>query len=331
MYGVKGPRLLLAALAAATLASGCQRDESADARRNANAAATQAKTRVAEARDRLADAWITTIITSKLVGDREIRARDIDVSTHDGVVTLDGRVLNEPLRQLAVALAKNTTGVTDVNDQLDVQIAPRVAKSAPLPATATPGAVATTGSAPGPVVASSLNDAAIATAIRSKYFLDGRIKQRHVEVNSAGGVVTLSGEVADEAERAQALLLARTTDGVIRVEDHLIVPVATVPAETVPAQTGPPETSAPEGSAPTSANSVPVLAGDEALAAKVKAQLSTNAAANGSSIEVTARNGVVLLEGSVPTMAIKQRALAAARSTDGVTQVVDRIRVGAKR
>jgi protein ImuB len=71
--------------------------------------------------------------------------------------------------------------------------------------------------------------------------------------------------------------------------------------------------------------------GDEALAAKVKAQLSTNAAANGSSIEVTARNGVVLLEGSVPTMAIKQRALAAARSTDGVTQVVDRIRVGAKR
>jgi osmotically-inducible protein OsmY len=43
---------------------------------------------------------------------------------------------------------------------------------------------------------------------------------------------------------------------------------------------------------------------------------------------VTAKNGVILLEGTVPTRAAKQRALTLAGEAEGVTQVVDRIRVG---
>jgi osmotically-inducible protein OsmY len=48
----------------------------------------------------------------------------------------------------------------------------------------------------------------------------------------------------------------------------------------------------------------------------------------GAPIEVTAKNGVVLLQGTVRSAAAKQRALALARGTDGVSQVVDRISVG---
>jgi len=44
-------------------------------------------------------------------------------------------------------------------------------------------------------------------------------------------------------------------------------------------------------------------------------------------IEVTAKSGVVLLRGTVPTRAAKERALTVARGTDGVTQVVERIQV----
>jgi osmotically-inducible protein OsmY len=72
-----------------------------------------------------------------------------------------------------------------------------------------------------------------------------------------------------------------------------------------------------------------VPAADDMLVARVQSQLSTDATANGGAIEVTAKNGVVLLQGTVPTSAVKQRALMAARGVEGVTQVVDRIRVGA--
>ena len=45
-------------------------------------------------------------------------------------------------------------------------------------------------------------------------------------------------------------------------------------------------------------------------------------------ITVTAKDGVVLLDGVAPTAAAKQRAISIARDTDGVVQVIDRITVG---
>jgi len=296
--------LVCGALALAIVGSGCHRPASQeDLKQGARATAAELKTQSAEARGRFADAWITTKIQSKLVGDREIHARDVDVSTHDGVVTLKGHVLNEPLRQLAITLAKNTDGVKQVVNQLDVQVAPPApirVQNGP-----TPRAVATSGTADAsaPVTTES-SDARIATTIQSKYFLDDRIKGRHINVTSSGGVVTLNGEIADETERAQALLLARTTDGVSRVEDDLTIAAAAAPATAA----------APSG--------------DEALSARVKSQLSADARIKGAPIEVSAKNGVVLLQGTVPSAAAKQRALALARGADGVTQVVDRIRVG---
>ena len=48
-------------------------------------------------------------------------------------------------------------------------------------------------------------------------------------------------------------------------------------------------------------------------------------------ITVTAKDGVVLLDGVAPTAAAKQQAITAARSTEGVLQVIDRITVGRSR
>ena len=304
--------LVCSALALALIGSGCHRPASKEeVKQTASTAAAEIKTQSAEARDRFNDAWITTKIQSKLVGDRDIKARDIDVSTHDGVVTLKGHVLNEPLRQLAETLAKNTDGVTQVVNQLQTQIAPPVPVRAQNGAT--PGAVATTGTADaGAPVATDASDARITSAIQSKYFMDDRIKARHINVTSSKGVVTLSGEVADETERAQTLLLARTTDGVTRVEDTLTVTAGQ-----------------PAGYAQPTAAAAPN--GDDALSAKVQSQLSSDTRVKGASIEVTAKNGVVLLQGRAPSTASKQRALALARGTDGVTQVVDRISVGKKK
>lgn len=306
---MRAPQLFCGVLALALAAGGCHRPASrADVKETASDAAAKIKAESAEARDQLADVWLSTKIHSKFVGDRDIEARDISVSTKDGVVTLKGRVLNEPMRQLAVAIAKDTDGVKQVVNQLDVEIA---GPAAPARAQngATPGAVATTGTLASP--AAGPDDAQITSSIQSKYFISERLKGRHVNVASKSGVVTLNGEVADETERGEALLLARTTDGVSRVEDSLTV------------TTPPPAASAaPAAASPVAADS------DNSLGARVKSQLSGDARVKGASIDVTAKNGVVLLQGTVPSAAAKQRALTVARGTDGVTQVVDRLKVG---
>jgi hyperosmotically inducible periplasmic protein len=309
---MRAPQLFCGVLALALAAGGCHRPASrADVKETASDAAAKIKAESAEARDQLADVWLSTKIHSKFVGDRDIEARDISVSTKDGVVTLKGRVLNEPMRQLAVAIAKDTDGVKQVVNQLDVEIA---GPAAPARAQngATPGAVATTGTLAS--AAAGPDDAQITSSIQSKYFISERLKGRHVNVASKSGVVTLNGEVADETERGEALLLARTTDGVSRVEDSLTVTTPPPAASAAPAAASP--------VAATAADS------DNSLGARVKSQLSGDARVKGASIDVTAKNGVVLLQGTVPSAAAKQRALTVARGTDGVTQVVDRLKVG---
>jgi osmotically-inducible protein OsmY len=170
-------------------------------------------------------------------------------------------------------------------------------------------AVATSGTLP--AEGAILDDATVTSRIQAKYFLDPTIKGRRIQVDTQGGIVTLRGEVASDNERAQALLLARTTEGAERVEDALTVDAgidAPAPASDVPA---------------------PSKADDEALTALVQSRLGDDASLNAATmITVTAKDGVLLLDGTAPTAAAKQRALSIARGTDGVVQVVDRIRVG---
>ena len=83
-----------------------------------------------------------------------------------------------------------------------------------------------------------MDDASIQSGIQANYFLDNSVKARRIDVRVQDGVVTLTGEVASESERAQALLLARTAEGVQRVEDSLTVNAALFsggsPAEPLP-------------------------------------------------------------------------------------------------
>jgi hyperosmotically inducible protein len=195
--------------------------------------------------------------------------------------------------------------------------------------------VATNGSAvANPPLTIDNDDARIATAIQSKYFQDDRIKGRHIEVTSHAGVVTLHGEVADDTERAQALLLARTTNGVTRVEDNLSVGSATVPTEVTSSaggaatSAGAPEAAAPGNAPPAAVKSASAASTDDALSARVQSQLSSDPQVKATPLQVTVKNGVVLLQGTVGTASAKQRALTLARGIDGVTQVVDRVQVG---
>jgi hyperosmotically inducible protein len=251
---MKVPQLLYGALALAISVSACQNSTSqAELKQKTAETADRIKTQSVKVGEQLEDGWLATRIQAKFVGDREIKARDIKVSANDGVVTMTGRVLNESEHQLALTLAKNTDGVKQVVDNLDVEVAgPPLARAAN---GGTPGAAPTTGStasipsspsSAAPAAAS--DDARMTTSIQSKYFMDDRIKGRHINVTTSAGIVTLSGEIADDAERAEALLLARTTEGVRRVEDNLTISSA-------PAATAKPTVAGPDADTPTTKSS----------------------------------------------------------------------------
>ncbi len=69
----------------------------------------------------------------------------------------------------------------------------------------------------------AITEGTLTAKIKSKMALDDTIHAAAIDVDTVGGVVTLSGTVRSESERARALQLARETEGVTSVSDRLVV------------------------------------------------------------------------------------------------------------
>lgn len=91
-------------------------------RERAREAGAEVGERLGEGADRIRqgtrDAALTARITSKMALDELVSARRIDVDTHASVVTLRGNVSSDAERTRALALARDTDGVTQVVDEL---------------------------------------------------------------------------------------------------------------------------------------------------------------------------------------------------------------------
>jgi len=66
------------------------------------------------------DVLISSTVKTKLITNSEIKAGDIDVSSSQGVVTLIGRVSSKTIKSDAERIARGTSGVKDVNNELTV-------------------------------------------------------------------------------------------------------------------------------------------------------------------------------------------------------------------
>jgi hyperosmotically inducible protein len=76
---------------------------------------------VAKAEETLAESAISAKIKTKMALDETVKARSIDVSTTHTTVTLKGTVDSAAEHDRAVALARETAGVTRVVDHLAVR------------------------------------------------------------------------------------------------------------------------------------------------------------------------------------------------------------------
>jgi osmotically-inducible protein OsmY len=82
--------------------------------------ADRAKAGMTKTGEAITDGWITTKVKWFFVGEDLLKGSDINVDTNNHVVTLKGTVTSPAGRNRAVALAKRTSGVQRVVDELTI-------------------------------------------------------------------------------------------------------------------------------------------------------------------------------------------------------------------
>jgi hyperosmotically inducible protein len=99
-----------------------QRSETSDtvarARQHGAELGEKAATATAKVEETLNEAALTAKIKAKMALDDSVKARDINVTTHDRTVTLSGTVQSKAEHDRAMSLARETAGVTKVIDDL---------------------------------------------------------------------------------------------------------------------------------------------------------------------------------------------------------------------
>ena len=72
-------------------------------------------------KENVSEAALTTKIKAKMALDDSVKARSIDVTTNGTTVTLTGTVHSQAEHDRAIALARETAGITSVVDRLTIE------------------------------------------------------------------------------------------------------------------------------------------------------------------------------------------------------------------
>lgn len=180
------------------------------------------------------DAGITTRIKTEFARDDTVKASQINVDTKDHIVTLSGKVDSEEAKTRAVEIARGTEGVRDVVDNLTwtsaqsgTAVNPPAGTDTNPPAGTNPSggtdqtsAGQTAQNAPG---SQPTSDAAITAAVKNNLMADTAVGASNINVNTKDGVVSLTGSVKNQAEKDNAVRIARQTNGVRDVQDNLTI------------------------------------------------------------------------------------------------------------
>ncbi len=145
-----------------------------------------------------------------------------------------------------------------------------------------------------------VDDAAITAKVKTKITADPELNPFDVDVDTLDGVVTLRGSLPTAEKVAEAVKLARYTDGVTNVENRLRVHKGASVAQRI---------------------------GDSALASEIDAKLGVDSEVSASNIDVDVQDGVVTLSGIVESAAAKEHAEKVAKSVEGVRRVINELRL----
>lgn len=140
------------------------------------------------------DMWITSDTKMRLLADGDTPALDINVDTHNGVVTLFGMVPSAQAKSSAEADARKVSGVQRVQNEL--QVVPTAEQKTV-----------------------KVRDETLQKELKTAFENRGDLKDVNVEVKNC--VARLTGTVPNEMQRLEAAVVARSTNGVCSVKDDL--------------------------------------------------------------------------------------------------------------
>ena len=166
------------------------------------------------------DATITASVKSKLLWNDHTDGLEIDVDTVGGRVTLTGTADTAEAKQIATRLARNTAGVTGVDNRLTLDTN-RVGEAVGEPdddADDDDQAVAANDADPDTAPTADVTDGWITTKVKSTLLLSRWVDGTDIDVDTKDGAVTLTGVAESQAEHDLAVELARDIKGVKSVD-----------------------------------------------------------------------------------------------------------------
>jgi hyperosmotically inducible protein len=187
------------------------------------------------------------------------------------------------------------------------------------------GSLGCSNSGPNVTSAASMTSAELKQMVQSKLSSDPQLTQVDVSADADSNQVTLSGSVASEQARSDAVDMARSIRPNVQVVDKIDVK--------------PPEISRNEYTsemarearekAKSAGDRISESINDAWIYSKVKAKLAGNSTTPALQINVDVTRNVVTLRGNVDSETVKEEAERVARNTGGVKEVRNLLRVKA--
>ena len=147
------------------------------------------------------DTAITTQVKAKLMGDKRLNKSDINVTTTNGVVTLEGSATSSKAKSIAEEATKSIEGVKSVDNNLR-----------------TPGSSKT-----GAKAKRVVSDSWITTKVKSEILADNVSKGFKESVETKHGVVILAGALANQDAIAHVKDIAGRVEGLKSVDTTFLI------------------------------------------------------------------------------------------------------------
>jgi osmotically-inducible protein OsmY len=183
---------------------------------------------------------------------------------------------------------------------------------------------------------SQASSATIEKQVSKRIRSDRRLAKQDINVSvDESGEAKLTGTVSSKTAKDRAGEIAGAVKGVTQVDNQLDVRSKSAPSEEQGAsedrgqqgKTQQEQKQQPaQGKAEQGAQGAKETMSDSWITTKLKSQLIT-AEPEASNVSVETNNGIVTLSGTVGSAAIRDRTLEIARNTDGVRDVVDKLKV----
>jgi osmotically-inducible protein OsmY len=265
------------------------------------------------------DAAVSASVKTRLAADDAVKASAVRVTAVDHVVTLSGAVPSQAIKDRALAIARDTSGVSSVVDKLSVRDV----------TAATAGKTTADKAAGGVEKGADKSADAVGTAAHKTAGAVDKSKDK------VGDAAEKTGDAIGTAAKATGKAVgtaAKKTAGAVGVGADKTKDATEKAADKTKdkaeeaGQKTKDKTSGASGKADKAGEAIT----DAAITTAVKTKLLGDGKTPGLKIDVDTDNGIVTLHGDVATAAQRTEALRLARTTKGVKRVVDKLTVAGK-